>query len=96
MRLVYSVEAVADLTRLRAFIAAHDPASAARMGEELVTRIALMRRFPELGKFVTPAPDPETLRDAIFGKYTVRYTILTDSIVVLRIWHQFEDRKADT
>jgi plasmid stabilization system protein ParE len=92
VRLVYSVEAVADLFRLRAFIAAHDPDSAARIGEELVTRIALVCRFPELGKGVQSAPDPEIVRDAIFGNYVVRYTIHPGSIVVLRVWHQFEDR----
>ena len=92
MRLVYSVEAVADLIRLREFIAAHDPASAGRIGEELLTRIALVCRFPELGKGVPSAPDPEMVRDAIFGKYVVRYTIHPGSIVVLRVWHQFEDR----
>jgi len=92
MRLVYSVEAVADLVRLRAFITAHDPSAAARIAEELVTRISLVCRFPEMGKSVNLAPDPEIVRDAIFGKYVVRYTIHPSSIVVLRIWHQLEDR----
>ena len=92
MRLVYSVEAVADLVRLRAFITAHDPSAAARIADELVTRISLVCRFPELGKSVQLAPDPEIVRDAIFGKYVVRYSMHLGSIVVLRIWHQFEDR----
>lgn len=92
MRLVYSVEAVADLVRLREFIAADDPSAAARIADELVTRIALVCRFPEMGKSVPLAPDPEIVRDAIFGKYVVRYTIHPSSIVVLRIWHQFEAR----
>ncbi len=92
MRLVYSVEAVADLVRLRAFITAHDPSAASRIAEELVTRISLVCRFPELGRSVPLAPDPEMVRDAIFGRYVVRYSIHPSSIVVLRIWHQFEDR----
>lgn len=92
MRPVYSVEAVADLVRLRAFISALDPTAAARIADELVTRISLVCRFPEMGKSVPLAPDPEMVRDAIFGKYVVRYTIHPSSIIVLRIWHQFEDR----
>ena len=92
MRLVFSVEAVADLVRLRAFISANDPSAAARIGDELLTRIALVCRFPEMGKSVPLAPDPEIVRDAIFGTYLVRYTIHPSSIVVLRIWHQFEVR----
>ena len=94
MRLVYSVEAVTDLVRLRAFMAALDPPAAARIGDESVTRIALVCRFPEMGRSVPIAPDPEIVRDAIFGKYVVRYTIHPRSIVVLRIWHQFEARDA--
>lgn len=96
MRLVYSVEAVADLVRVRELIAANDPASAARISEELVTRLTLVCRFPEMGKSVASAPDPEMVRDAIFGKYVVRYTIHPGSIVVLRIWHQFQDRNSGT
>jgi plasmid stabilization system protein ParE len=92
MRLVYSVEAVADLVRLRTFITAHDPTAAARIADELVTRVSLVCRFPEMGKTVPIAPDPEIVRDAIFGKYVVRYTIHPSSIVILRIWHRFEDR----
>lgn len=94
MRLVYSVETIADLIRLRAFIAAHDPNAAARIADELVTRLALVCRFPAMGKSVQLAPDPEIVRDAILGKYVVRYTIHPSSIVVLRIWHELEDRKS--
>lgn len=94
MRLVYSVEAVADLVRLRAFIATHDPSAAARLAEELVTRVVHLCRFPQLGKRVPLAPDPEIVRDAVFGKYVVRYTIHPNSLVVLRIWHQIENRAA--
>jgi plasmid stabilization system protein ParE len=93
MRLVYSVEAVADLVRLREFISAHDPAAAARIADELISRIVLVCRFPEMGKSVQLAPDPAIVRDAIFGKYVVRYTIHPTAIVVLRIWHELEDRK---
>ena len=39
MRLVYSAEALADLVRLRAFIAEKDPSAATRIGLELVARI---------------------------------------------------------
>ncbi len=92
MRLAYSVAAVADLVRLREFIAAHDPAAAARIADELVTRLMFLCQNPELGKSVPQAPEPERVRDAIFGRYVVRYSIHPTSIIVLRVWHQLEAR----
>lgn len=92
MKLVYSVEAVADLVRLRKFIASHDPSAAARVAGELVTRMDHLRQFPQMGRSVLQAPDPNVMRDAFFGRYVVRYTIHSTSIVVLRIWHYFEGR----
>jgi toxin ParE1/3/4 len=92
MRLAYSAEAVEDLIRLRSFIAENDPAAAARIGEDLVARIDHLREFPALGKMVSSAPDPEVLRDAIFGNYVIRYAILQNSVIVLRVWHQAESR----
>ena len=94
MKLIYSVEAVSDLIRLREFIAEQDPAAAARVAEELLARIEHLLLFPALGKKVPQAPDPETVRDAVFGNYVVRYTILPSAVVVLRLWHHFESRSA--
>ena len=95
MKLVYSQEAVADLVRLRAFIADHDPGAAARIAADLVARMQHLCRFPEMGRGVVEAPQPDTVRDFPFGKYTVRYTVHDGAIVVLRIWHHFEDREGN-
>ena len=96
MKLIYSPEAVEDLVRLRAFIAKWNPAAAARIAGELVTRIKNIRQFPEMGVAVQEADDPEALRDAVFGKYIVRYVVHANVVAVLRIWHHLEDRKADS
>ena len=93
MRLVYSQDAVADLIRLRQFIADHDPSAAARIAADLVARIDNLCSFPEIGRPVSQAPQPETVRDFIFGKYVVRYTLLDQALVVLRIWHHYESRQ---
>lgn len=92
MRLVYSRDALADLVRLRAFIAEKDPASAARVAEEIATRMDNIRTFPDMGRGVDLAPDPQVVRDAVFGNPVVRYTVHKDAIAVLRIWHHFENR----
>ena len=92
MRLVYSDESVADLIRLRAFIAEQDPTAAARVAAELIGRIENLRLFPTSGRPVALAPEPQAVRDAIFGKYVIRYSVHAQAILILRIWHHYEDR----
>ena len=92
MNLVFTREAIADLVRLREFIAEHNPSAAARIAQELVERIEHLRRFPELGHRVLHAADAECVRDAVFGRYVVRYLAQGKTIAVLRIWHGLESR----
>ena len=92
MRLVYSQEALADLLRLRAFIAEHDPAAAARVATQLVERIENLCCFPLLGHSVAQAPVPNTVRDMVFGRYLVRYSVHEQALAMLRIWHHYESR----
>ncbi|MDZ7925455.1 MAG: type II toxin-antitoxin system RelE/ParE family toxin [Marinagarivorans sp.] len=96
MKLVYSEESVADLVRLREFIAAQDPLAAARVATELIACIENLRLFPTMGRAVELAPDPKAIRDAIFGKYVIRYAVHTESVLILRIWHHYEDRVQNT
>lgn len=96
MRLAYSEEAVADLVRLREFIALHDPSAAARVAAELIDRLENLRLFPAMGCTVELAPEPKAIRDVIFGKYVIRYTTLAEAILILRIWHHYEDRVQST
>lgn len=93
MRLVYSQDAISDLVRLRAFIAEKNPAATTQIGQGLLERLNSLRIFPLLGKPVALAPDPQSIRDAIFGKYLVRYSVHESALIVLRIWHHFEDRE---
>jgi plasmid stabilization system protein ParE len=92
MKLAYSKDAIRDLQRLRACIGENNPAAAARIAQELIRRIEGLRVFPESGQPVPAAPAPESIRDMIFGSYTVRYVPRKDVVIILRIWHQREDR----
>lgn len=92
MTLVYSEQAVADLVRLRDFIAEKDPVAASRIAEQLIERIEKLQVFPLMGSSVSNAPIQETVRDMVFGNYVVRYTARTQTLIVLRVWHHFEDR----
>jgi plasmid stabilization system protein ParE len=96
VKLVYSQEAVADLVRLRDFIANNDPTAAARVAADLVARIDGLCGFPEMGRSVSQAPEPDSIRDFIFGKYVVRYTVHGTALVILRIWHHYESSRGST
>lgn len=95
MRLVYSADAVADLVRLRAFIAEKDP-RAARIANDLIARLEHLCLFPGMGRPVQSAPDPQTIRDAVVGKYIIRYSVHSEAVVILRLWHHYEDRIPST
>lgn len=92
MRLVYSEDAVADLVRLRQFIAEKNPPAAVRIAADLLKRLEHISRFPDMGRAVALAPEPGAMRDIVFGNYIIRYTVHAEVIVVLRIWHHHEDR----
>ena len=93
MKLVYTDEAIEDLKRLREFIAVHNPSVAARIATELVGKIELLPDFPQMGTPVEMAPVPDSVRDMVFGKYVVRYSLHTSAIIILRVWHGLEGER---
>jgi plasmid stabilization system protein ParE len=93
VKLVYTDEAIEDLKRLREFIAVHDPSAAGRIATELVSKIELLPDFPRMGTPVEMAPVPDSIRDMIFGKYVVRYSVHVSAIIILRVWHELEGER---
>ncbi len=92
MKLVYSEPALSDLMRLKVFIEQNNPEAASRIAFELVERIEKLIIFPQMGKPVALAPDPNIIRDMVFGRYIVRYAAYHETIAILRIWHHAEHR----
>ncbi|MGX5913230.1 type II toxin-antitoxin system RelE/ParE family toxin [Aliidiomarina sp. Khilg15.8] len=90
MNLVYTDDAIADLKRLREFIAVHNPSAASRMAAELLEKIQWLPDFPRMGTRVHFAPVPDSIRDMVFGKYIVRYSVHTNVVIILRVWHELE------
>lgn len=93
MKLVYTDVAIEVLKRLRDFIAVHNPSAAARVAAELVGKIELLPDFPKMGTPVEMAPVPDSIRDMVFGKYIVRYSVHVSAIIVLRVWHELEGER---
>jgi len=96
VRLVYAKEAVADLKRLRSFIAVHNPQAATKIAKQLTERIELLLTSPKMGAPVTLAPDPETVRDLVLGDYVLRYSLHDHTIIILRLWHGLEEERTVT
>lgn len=95
MKLVYSPEAVADLRRLHDLVAAQNPLAARRLSQSLRDGIKRLKQFPHMGRRVRQSADvwvPEEIRDWVTGTYVARYLLLDETIVILRIWHQKENR----
>lgn len=93
MKLVYTVDAIADLKRLRQFIAQHNPTAANKIAAELTGKIGLLPEFPHIGVAIELAPVPDSVRDMIFGHYVVRYSVHATVIIILRVWHGLEAQR---
>ena len=93
MKLFYAEEAVADLQRLRGFIAQKNPSAAARIANELIARVENISLFPKMGIEVAEAPSTGAIRDMMSGNFVIRYVVQTESIVVLRVWHHLENHR---
>ncbi|WP_276317321.1 MULTISPECIES: type II toxin-antitoxin system RelE/ParE family toxin [Gammaproteobacteria] len=52
-----------------------------------------MPAFPKLGTPVALAPVPDVIRDIIFGHYVVRYSLHSNTIIILRVWHGLENER---
>lgn len=92
-KIAYTDEAIKDLQRLREFIAKNNPSAANRIASNLISRVKLLTEFPQIGTPVNQAPNPESIRDMFFDKYVVRYSVHTDTVIILRIWHGLESKK---
>ncbi|WP_419660771.1 type II toxin-antitoxin system RelE/ParE family toxin [Desulfosarcina variabilis] len=90
MNLIFTEASLADLERLRAFVAAYQPEKAAHIAKQILSMIGKIESAPQLGKWLSHLPGE--IREMHFGMYTVRYAITQDVLCILRIWHQREHR----
>lgn len=95
-RLIYTPKAVADLIRLRAFIAQRNPEAAARMARLLKESAARLKIHPLLGVAVENLPFRDLIIPFGAGGYLLRYRVImeTQTLVVVAIRHTKEDHPA--
>ena len=91
MRVRWTAEARSDLVRLYEFLAAVNPAAAARVVQSLRAAPARSRDNPRLGMRLDKFA-PREVRRLFVGDYELRYEIQAGAILVLNLWHTREDR----
>lgn len=89
MKLTFSESSIADLERLREFIAKNNPEAAERMSLRLRQLIGNLILHPDMGR---PVPELPNVRELVAGNYVVRYMPEEDTVVILRVWHGKEYR----
>jgi len=88
MKLLFTATANRDLIRLREFIAQHNPAAARKYSQQLFKQINDLLDQPQLGKPLSQEP---TVRQLVARKYIIRYQIIENQLIVLKIWHGKEE-----
>lgn len=91
MGLRWSSSANRDLVRLHGFLAGADRRAAARAVQRLITGAKHIARHPRIGARLGEF-DPREVRKLIVGDHEMRYEVRDDELIVLRIWHVYEDR----
>lgn len=91
MGLRWTTSANRDLVRLHSFLEPVDRRAAARAVQRILTGAKHVARHPRLGTRLTEF-DPREVRKLIIGDYELRYEVRDHELVILRIWHVYEDR----
>ena len=80
--------AIEDLAGLVRYVARDNPAAAERLGMALLTKVKLLRDFPQLGR-VVPERGDERLREIIHRPYRIPYRVHEPEqrVEILRFWH---------
>jgi plasmid stabilization system protein ParE len=92
MRVRWTAAARSDLVRLYEFLAPVNRRAAARAVQSLRSAPArLLRDNPRIGTRVADFNHHE-VRRLFVGDYELRYEILGEVIIIVRLWHTREDR----
>jgi len=94
MKLVWAKETEEDLERLFEFLYEKSPKAAAKAMRTLLDNVDTLADYPDIGHLMN---DETGRREFIipFGAsaYVLRYNVVNDHVVIVRVWHSRELRK---
>jgi plasmid stabilization system protein ParE len=86
-KVIWSTDAIGDLTAIVRHIAADNPTAALNMGQAILESTRLLAEFPLAGRML-PEEGKESVREIIHRPYRVIYELSgADMVMVLRVWH---------
>jgi addiction module RelE/StbE family toxin len=89
MPVVFSPEALADLSAIRAYIGERSPDAATRVAIQILAACDRLEYLPERGH---PGLVPGTREITLVWPYVVVYQIKPDAVKIVRVWHGAQDR----
>jgi plasmid stabilization system protein ParE len=93
MKLIWSVNALADLERFAAFLQDHHPGLAKRIAPQIIKRGRMIADYPEVGRVADDGGNYRELSLSVLNAtYVFRYSIRPDHIRILRVFHGREHR----
>jgi len=91
--LIWLPGAIEDIVRLRGFIAQKNPKAAQRAASKIKEAAKIILHNPLAGR---PVDDLAGFREFVInfgaGSYVLRYNMNGQSIVIVNVWHNREDR----
>lgn len=87
----WTVPARDDVIRLYNFLAIKNEPAAAKVVRSLVDAPTTLLLNPRRGEIVVDY-EPREVRRCIVGSYEMHYELKGDSLIILCIWHQREER----
>jgi len=86
VRLAWTEQALRRVRETARYIAADDPAAAARWADGLFLAVARLADFPESGR-LTPELEGRYVRELVYGAYRVFYHFDEGAVLVLTVRH---------
>jgi toxin ParE1/3/4 len=85
-KIIFSPEALDDLGQAVRYIAQDDPEAAEKLGNALIDRVLILKKFPWIGPAYHKRPG---VRKLVSPPYIIFYRVLEEKacIEILRYWH---------
>ena len=92
-KVIWSDEAIADLTAIVRYIAADRPSVAEKFGLTIFASTRKLADFPQAGR-VVPEEHDTAVREIIVEPYRIIYEVNPDgqTVDILRVWHAARSR----